>query len=144
MLFLSSDSERFEDGLIQGNEVWANNSGPALFKWRYTPEATDTPLSAKIRCFFEENRFIDVITRAEGQNPVVQNTVRLGNRVKGYVDSNDPTIFGFEITAVSKSDPKEYRCTAAFSMQGGTGLPVDSKPLSLQVVGNIVRLLFCL
>ena len=146
---LSLDSQRFADQLFDQNQVWANDSGPALFKWRYTPQNTDEPSSATIRCYYEQDvganvNKINVIIRAEGQNPVPQNTPRLGNRVNGYVDSNDPTIFGFIITKVSKSDPKKYECTAAFKKQSGMADFEPSQPLSLEVVGNTVRLLFCL
>ena len=148
MPLLSLDSQRFANQLIQGNQVWANDSESALFKWRYTPQNTDTPSSATIRCYYEEKdgdttNKIDVIKRGEGQNPVPQNAPRLGNRVTGYVDSSDPTIFGFIITRVSKSDPKKYECIAAF-VKNGKGDFESSQPLFLQVVGNTVRLLFCL
>ena len=107
MPLLSSDSQRFANQSIEGNQVWANDSEPTLFKWRYTPQNTDTPPSATIRCYYGEKNGdttnkIDVIKREEGQNPVPQNTPRLGNRVAGYVDSSDPTIFGFIITRVSQ------------------------------------------
>ena len=151
MSLLSLDSQRFANKLIEENQVWANDSGPALFKWRYTPQNTDVPSSATIDCYYEEKdsdttkNKVHVIEREEGQNPVPQNTPRLGNRVTGYVDSNDPTIFGFIITRVRKSDPKKYECLAAYNLRSdGKASAEESQSLFLQVVGNTVRLLSCL
>lgn len=148
---LSSDSQRFADQLIKDNKVWANNSGPALFKWRYTPQNGDiAPLN--VRCFFENiednNREINVIRRSGTNNPVVQtNDIRntpLNGKVQEYVNPTDPTIFGFRITRASKSDPKEYQCTASFRIGvDTTDSETSQPPLSLQVLGNIVRQLFC-
>ena len=143
MSSLSSNSRRFEIGFLEKNQVLANNTGPALFKWRYTPEISDIQ-SATIECYFEENGFEkSVIRRIGNDTPVVasdvQNT-RLRNKVQGYVDSNDSTIFGFIISTVSKSDPKEYRCLAVFNTHRGPTLERSPK-LLLQVLGNMQR--FC-
>lgn len=105
--------QRFENDLVEGNHIWANNSGPALFKWRYTPKITDIPPNS-IRCYFEQNgNQVRVIERTGTNNPVVQtNDIRntpLNGKVQGFVDSTDPTVFGFLITKASKSDPKEYQ-----------------------------------
>lgn len=139
-LFFFSGSQRFEKGLIKGDEVWANNSGPALFRWRYIPLRTDTP-PAGILCFYEENNIQhNVISREEGKDPVPLNNIPntdLRGKVVGYVDPTDPTIFGFRITEVSKSIPMEYGCTASYNTPLSTvPLSEPSPKLSLQVLGN--------
>ena len=144
-LFFYSDSQRFENELVEANHVYANISGPALFKWRYTPKNNDIPPS-NIMCYFEQNGDqVQVITRSGTNNPVVQtNDVRntpLNGKVQGYVDSTDPTVFGFIITGITKSDPKEYRCIAAVNTQSRVTVEVSPK-LSLQVLGNKGSLLF--
>lgn len=57
-----------------------------------------------------------------------------------YLDSNNPTIFGFTINGVIRSDPNECQYGANFKSQNipdsGT-----SQTLSLQAVGKIARLL---
>ena len=143
-LFFFSDSQRFENELVEGNHIWANNSGPALFKWRYTPKKTDTP-PTNIRCYFQQHgNQVGVITRTGTNNPVVQ-TNEIGNtplngKVQGYVDSTDPTIFGFTITRASKSYPKKYQCIAAFNTRSGVTVELSPK-LSLRVLGNKTSLL---
>ena len=140
-----SDLQRFENDLFEGNHIWANSSGPALFKWRYTPEITDIPPNS-IRCYFEQNgNQVWVIERTGTNNPVVQtNDIRntqLNGKVQGFVDSTDPTVFGFLITRASKSDPMEYQCLAVSNTQNG--LDIESSPtLSLRVLGNTASLLF--
>ena len=140
-VFFFSDCQRFEKGLFEENKVWANNSGPALFKWRYTPLRTDTP-PAGIICFYEENSVQhDVITRQEGKDPEAADNIPnndLRGKVKVYVDPTDPTIFGFIITAVSKSVPMEYGCTASYNTPLSAAPKSEAGPkLSLQVLGNI-------
>ena len=144
MYLFSSDCQRFENGVIEGNQVWANNSGLALFKWRYTPQSNDFP-GVGIKCFFTQNDGeINVIRRTDTDTPVVQNSEiensSLNGKVQPYLDSTDATTFGFTISTVSKSDPKEYQCTATFDSQIGKESE-SSGTLSLQVVGNIASLL---
>ena len=144
MSLFSSDCQRFENGIIEGNQVWANNSGLALFKWRYTSQSNDYP-GVGFRCFFTQNDGeTNVIRRTDNNTPVVQNSEiensSLNGKVQPYLDSTDATIFGFTISTVSKSDPKEYQCTARFGSQRGT-YSESSETLSLQVVGNIASLL---
>lgn len=144
MPLLSSDCQRFQNGLIEENKVWANNSGPALFKWRYTPQTNDEP-GVGIRCFFKHNDDpINVIRRIDTNKPVVQNneiqSFSLNGKVQPYMDSKDPTIFGFTIDRVSISDPKEYQCVASFESLNGKDADF-SRTLSLQIAGNIARLL---
>ena len=144
MPLLSSDCQRFRNGLFEGDEVWANNSGPALFKWRYTPRTNDDP-DVGIRCFFKHNGGdINVIKRTDTNSPVVQNSeirsFSLNGKVQPYLDSNDPSIFGFTITSVSTTDPTEYQCIASFNRVESE----SSRALSLQIAGNIARLLFVL
>ena len=108
----SSDGRRFENGIFEGKKVYANNSGPALFKWRYIPQSDDDA-RVGIRCFFLQNdREINVIWRTDTNNPVVQDSeiqsFSLTGRVQPYLDSNDNTIFGFLINGVRRSDQKEY------------------------------------
>lgn len=115
MPLFSSDGWRFQNGIFEGNQVYANNSGPALFKWRYNPQSEDDP-RIDIRCFFMHNDHeINFIRRTDTNNPVVQNSeiqsFSLTGRVQPYLDSNDNTIFGFLINRVRRSDPKEYQCT---------------------------------
>ena len=144
MPLLSLDCQRFENGIIEENQVWANNSARALFKWRYTPQSNDDP-GVGIRCFFTHNDGdINVIRRTDTNNPVVQNSeiqsFSLNGKVQPYQDSTDPTTFGFTINRVSKSDPKEYQCVAIFQSQNNLDSEA-SGTLSLQVLGNITRLL---
>ena len=89
-----------------------NNSGPALFKWRYIPQSDDDA-RVGIGCFVLQNdREINVIWRTDTNNPVVQDSeiqsFSLTGRVQPYLDSNDNTIFGFLINGVRRSDQKEY------------------------------------
>ena len=144
MPLLSLDCQRFENGIIEENQVWANNSARALFKWRYTPQSNDDP-GVGIRCFFTHNDGeINVIKRTDTKNPVVQNSeiqsFSLNGKVQPYQDSTDPTTFGFTINRVSRSDPKEYQCIASFASQGVKDSE-SSRTLLLQVLGNITRLL---
>ena len=144
MPLLSLDCQRFENGIIEENQVWANNSARALFKWRYTPQSNDDP-GVGIRCFFTHNDGeINVIKRTDTKNPVVQNSeiqsFSLNGKVQPYQDSTDPTTFGFNINRVSRSDPKEYQCIASFESQGVKDSE-SSRTLLLQVLGNITRLL---
>ena len=144
MPLLSLDCQRFENGIIEENQVWANNSARALFKWRYTPQSNDDP-GVGIRCFFTHNDGeINVIKRTDTKNPVVQNSeiqsFSLNGKVQPYQDSTDPTTFGFTINRVSRSDPKEYQCIASFESQGVKDSE-SSQTLLLQVLGNITRLL---
>ena len=144
MPLLSLDCQRFENGIIEENQVWANNSARALFKWRYTPQSNDDP-GVGIRCFFTHNDGeINVIKRTDTKNPVVQNSeiqsFSLNGKVQPYQDSTDPTTFGFTINRVSRSDPKEYQCIASFESQGVKDSE-SSRTLLLQVLGNITRLL---
>lgn len=148
MPFFSSDSQqRFDPSVPQETTVWVNNSEPALFKWRYTPPSTDTP-PTNIKCYFEEDgKQIFVIRRRDSNNPDVQSNdirnTKLNGEVQGYMDSTDPTVFGFIIKRASKSQPKIYQCTANFVGQSGPD-DVRSQKLSLQVLGNIAMLFFCL
>ena len=148
MSLLSSDCQRFQNGLIEDNKVWANISGPALFKWRYTPKNTDAP-KVGFRCFFTQNDGeVNVIRRRDTNNPVVQNnqirSSSLNGKVQPYLDSTDPTIFGFTISSVSRSDPKTYQCTASFDSQDVENDSESSRMLSLEIAGNIAKLLFVL
>ena len=145
MSLLSSDCQRFQNGLIDENKVWANNSDSALFKWRYTPLSNDDP-GVGIRCFFMHNGDeINVIRRTDTSNPVVQNSeiqsFSLNGKVQPYQDSTDSRIFGFTISRVSGSDPKEYQCTASFESQGVKDSE-SSRTLSLHIAGNVGMLLF--
>ena len=140
-----SDLQRFENDLVEGNHIWANSSGPALFKWRYTPKITDIPPNS-IECYFEQNgNQVRVITRTGTNNPVVQtNDIRntsLNGKVQGFVDSTDPTVFGFLISRASKSDPMVYQCIAALNTKSGI-VAEFSPTLFLQVLGNTASLLF--
>ena len=96
ILLIFVDCQRFENGIIEGNLFWANNSGPALVKWRYTPQSTDNP-GVAIRCFFtHSDGEINVIRRTDINNPVVQNSEIQGftfnGKVQSYLDSTDPTL----------------------------------------------------
>ena len=137
------DSQRFQNGIIEGNIVWANNSGPALFIWRYTPISTDIP-PYYIKCYYENNDYqIMVIRRKETNNTVVQTndiqSTSLNGKVEGYVDSFDPTIFGFIITRTSRSDPKIYKCIATFNTYSLPSFEL-SPGLILQVLGNVANM----
>ena len=145
MSLFSLDSQRFEKGFVEGNNVWANNSGPALFKWRFIPGRTDIS-PGNIRCYCENNGYKTVVIKREGtNNPVVQtNFIRstpLIGKVQGYVDSADHTVFGFIISRAVKSDPKQYQCTDLFQTHNAQGVELSPK-LSLQVLGNAASLLF--
>ena len=136
---LSVDSQRFDPSVPQGNTVWANNSGVALFVWRYTRRSTDA--STTIDCYFETaGGNIDVLEKKNNNNPVVinnnQNTLR--ERLEAYSDPTDPTIFGFKLKRISKSDPKVYQCLAVYSLTGDQEELAKefSKKLSLDVLGK--------
>ena len=151
MALFSSDCGQFDNTLIQGNQVWVNNSEAALLKWRYTPESNELTL-AVIKCYFEVNGDKKYVIRREGTGiPKLESDIQqteLQGKVEPYVNSTDKTIFGFRIIRASISDPKEYLCNAIFNVPNNQGDPVpddaDSKPLLLQVIGNKARLFFCL
>ena len=145
MSSFSLDSQRFKNGFTEGGNVWANNSGPALFKWRFVRGRTDISPS-NIKCYFENNGYQTVVIKKEGSdNPVVQTNLiqstPLNGKVQGYVDSTDPTVFGFIISRVMKSDPKKYQCAALFKTYSAQGVELSTR-LSLQVLGNVVSSLF--
>ena len=145
MSFFSSDSQRFDPTVPQETTVRANISGPALFKWRYNPLSSDTS-TANIFCYFEKNGVeTNVINRKGSGNAVVQtNDIRnteLNNKVQGYVNSTDPSIFGFRIDRVTKLDPMVYRCIATFGTSPDSSNFERSRRLQLQLLGNIGRVL---
>lgn len=140
MSLLSSDSQRFDPTVPKDTTVWANDSGPALFKWRYNRLSTDKDL-ANIECYFEDrDEITNVIKRKEGQNPIVQTndiqSTTLRDRVKAFVDPTDPSIFGFQIDKASKSHPKTYQCLSTVGTPDGSK-PERSRRLHLQVLGNM-------
>ena len=145
MSSFSLDSQRFENGFTEGGNVWANKSGPALFKWRFVRGKTDISPS-NIKWYFENDGYQTVIIKKEGSgNPAVQTNLiqstPLSGKVQGYVDSTDPTVFGFIISRATKSDPKEYQCAALFKTYSAQGVELSTK-LSLQVLGNVASSLF--
>ena len=140
MSLFSVDSQGFDASVPQGDTVWANNSGVALFAWRYIPRSADA--TTTINCYYEETRDeTDVIVKKNNNNPEVSNDIQntLRGRLEAHLDPNDRTIFGFKITRTSKSDPKVYQCLAIYSVPGSPtpNLGKDfSKKLSLEVLGK--------
>ena len=139
ILLIFADFQRFGNGIIEGNLVWENNSGPALFKWRYTPRSTDDS-GVAIRYFLtHSDGKINVIRRTDINSSVLQNSeiqgFALNGKVQSYLDSIDPTIFGFIISRVGKIDPTEYQCIASFKSQNVMDSTISQK-LTLQVLGK--------
>ena len=92
-------------------KVWANNTGPAVLKWRYDIPAGES--FERIICGYNKNDGTLVALVAKNSDTGSVTVIRRGSissNIEPYTETSDTRVIGFRITRVEKSDPKSYIC----------------------------------
>ena len=96
-------------------KVWANNTGPAVLKWRYDIPGGES--FERILCgYTKKDGTLEklVAKNTETGSVTVLGRGSISSNIEAYTETSDSKVVGFRITRVEKSDPKSYICNLVY------------------------------
>uniref|UniRef100_A0A7M5V7G1 Fibronectin type-III domain-containing protein n=1 Tax=Clytia hemisphaerica TaxID=252671 RepID=A0A7M5V7G1_9CNID len=127
------------DNSVSDSSVYANNSGSAIIKFRYSYGAEDRS-SVNITCGIwntDQTKIIPMVTKIGNQPAQRRSGVTgdvLGNNAALYTESTQPTVIGLRLSNIAKTFPTQYRCDASFTKADGVADSVLSERVILNVL----------
>ncbi|XP_066910574.1 uncharacterized protein [Clytia hemisphaerica] len=112
------------DNSVSDSSVYANNSGSAIIKFRYSYGAEDRS-SVYITCGIwntNQSKIIPMVNKMGNQPAQRRSGVTgdvLGNNAALYTESTQPTVIGLRLSNIAKTFPTQYRCDASFTKADG-------------------------
>ena len=119
------------------SQVWANNTGPAVFKWRYRLSSNEE--FVQINCGYMKKgveKMVQLVQKKKNEPLQVVSSTGISSQVQVYTEASDSLLVGFRITAVSKSDPQVYICHLIYKDTGSGGYATLPSSLTLHVFGK--------
>eukprot|EP00111_Clytia_hemisphaerica_P024130 TCONS_00071140-protein len=127
------------DNSVSDSSVYANNSGSAIIKFRYSYGAEDRS-SVYITCGIwntNQSKIIPMVNKMGNQPAQRRSGVTgdvLGNNAALYTESTQPTVIGLRLSNIAKTFPTQYRCDASFTKADGVADSEASDRVNLIVL----------